>query len=114
MLDEIRALLPDGVVLETVNRDIGLETPFSGPLVEAMTAVLGRHDPGAPVLPYLLSGGTDNKALAKLGSPATVSRRCDCPPTSTSRDSSTASTSGVPLDALEFGTAALTDLLLTY
>ena len=26
-----------------------------------------RHDPGAPVLPYLLSGGTDNKALAKLG-----------------------------------------------
>ena len=25
------------------------------------------HDPGAPVLPYLMSGGTDNKALAKLG-----------------------------------------------
>ena len=26
-----------------------------------------RHDPGAPVLPYLLSGGTDNKALSLLG-----------------------------------------------
>ena len=32
-----------------------------------MVAALGRHDPGAPVLPYLMSGGTDNKALDKLG-----------------------------------------------
>jgi len=114
VLDEIRALLPDGVVLETVHRDIGLETPFSGPLVEAMTAVLGRHDPGAPVLPYLLSGGTDNKALAKLGitgygfAPLRLPADLDFPGLFHGVDER------VPLDALEFGTAALTDLLLTY
>ena len=45
---------------------------------------------GAPVL---LSGGTDNKSLARLGIRATASRRCGCPPTSTSPACSTASTS---------------------
>ena len=32
-----------------------------------MMDVLIAEDPGAAVLPYMLSGGTDNKALARLG-----------------------------------------------
>lgn len=114
VLDEVRAMLGPDVTLELVHRDIGLETPFSGPLVEAMKAVLGRHDPGAPVLPYLLSGGTDNKALAKLGvtgygfAPLKLPADLDFPGMFHGVDER------VPLEALEFGTAALTDLLLTY
>nr|BFF06323.1 hypothetical protein GCM10023233_12920 [Brevibacterium otitidis] len=32
-----------------------------------MVAALQEEDPGAKVLPYTLSGGTDNKALSLLG-----------------------------------------------
>ena len=36
-----------------MHRDLGLENPFSGALVDEMVATLQRHDPGAEVLPYL-------------------------------------------------------------
>lgn len=56
-----------GIVMEDVHRDIALEAPFASPLVDAMVAALEAEDPGAVVLPYLLSAGTDNKSLARLG-----------------------------------------------
>jgi len=40
---------------------IALDTPFSGDLVDRMKEALLAHDPGATILPYCLSGGTDNK-----------------------------------------------------
>ena len=94
--------------------DIGLEQPFSGGLVEAMTASLGRHDPDAPVLPYMLSGGTDNKSLAALGiagygfAPLRLTPDLDFAAMFHGVDER------VPLDALDFGTDVLEDLLLTY
>ena len=36
-----------------------------GTLADAVSALAG--DPGAKVLPYTLSGGTDNKSLSRLG-----------------------------------------------
>jgi acetylornithine deacetylase/succinyl-diaminopimelate desuccinylase-like protein len=56
-----------GVRFEDVQRNIALEVPFTGDLVAAMVAALDTEDPGAVVLPYMLSGGTDNKSLARLG-----------------------------------------------
>ena len=112
ILDEVRALLPAGVELEVVHRDVGLENAFEGSLVDAMTAALHRHDPGAPVLPYLLSGGTDNKALSDLGirgygfAPLRLPPELDFPAMFHGIDER------VPLDALEFGADVLTDLLL--
>ncbi len=112
VLAEVRSMLPAGVEVEVVHRDVGLETPFAGALVDAMRAVLGRHDPGAPVLPYLMSGGTDNKALSELGitgygfAPLRLPADFDFPAMFHGVDER------VPLDALDFGTAALTDLLL--
>ncbi len=44
-----------------------LEFPFEGSLVEAMKDALRAEDPGAHPVPYMLSGGTDNKAFARLG-----------------------------------------------
>jgi acetylornithine deacetylase/succinyl-diaminopimelate desuccinylase-like protein len=43
------------------------ETTFDGTLVEAMTAALLAADPDARPVPYMLSGGTDAKAFARLG-----------------------------------------------
>ena len=97
-----------------MHRDIGLETSFDGPLVDAMVATLGIHDPGAPVLPYLLSGGTDNKALSKLGikgygfAPLRLPAELDFPGMFHGVDER------VPLDALVFGRKVLGDLLLGY
>jgi acetylornithine deacetylase/succinyl-diaminopimelate desuccinylase-like protein len=45
----------------------GLEAPFDTPLVAAVSAAVTAEDPGAATLPYMLSGGTDNKAFARLG-----------------------------------------------
>ncbi|MBZ2194616.1 M20/M25/M40 family metallo-hydrolase [Occultella gossypii] len=56
-----------GIRFEDVQRNIALEVPFTGDLVDAMVAALDTEDPGAVVLPYMLSGGTDNKSLARLG-----------------------------------------------
>ena len=44
-----------------------LEYPFEGALVEAMAAALQAEDQTGTAIPYMLSGGTDNKAFARLG-----------------------------------------------
>lgn len=48
-------------------KDISLETSFDGDLVSGMTRALTAEDPGAIPVPYTLSGGTDAKALSRLG-----------------------------------------------
>jgi acetylornithine deacetylase/succinyl-diaminopimelate desuccinylase-like protein len=63
----LRSLLPDNVSYEVLVQDRAVETPFDGAITEAMTASLLDEDPGAKVLPYLMSGGTDAKAWSKLG-----------------------------------------------
>ncbi|PRY41716.1 acetylornithine deacetylase/succinyl-diaminopimelate desuccinylase-like protein [Umezawaea tangerina] len=44
-----------------------VETTFDGALVDAMAASITAEDPGAKVLPYMLSGGTDAKSFQQLG-----------------------------------------------
>jgi acetylornithine deacetylase/succinyl-diaminopimelate desuccinylase-like protein len=63
----LRSLLPENVSYEVIVQDRAVETPFDGAITEAMTASLLDEDPGAKVLPYLMSGGTDAKAWSKLG-----------------------------------------------
>jgi acetylornithine deacetylase/succinyl-diaminopimelate desuccinylase-like protein len=57
---------PD-VTVEVIHRDVSLEVPFEGDLVHAMRSALLAEDPEAAILPYCLSGGTDNKAFSRLG-----------------------------------------------
>jgi acetylornithine deacetylase/succinyl-diaminopimelate desuccinylase-like protein len=63
----LRSLLPDNVSYEVLVHDTALETPFEGPITDAMIASLLAEDPDATVLPFLMSGGTDAKAWSKLG-----------------------------------------------
>ena len=67
MLEIVRELAGDGVDISYVHKDVSLEVPFAGNLVDAMIDALHAEDPGATVLPYTLSGGTDNKSLSRLG-----------------------------------------------
>ncbi len=53
--------------VEVVHHDRALETTADGALYEAMVAALAAEDPGSAVLPYCLSGGTDNKHFDRLG-----------------------------------------------
>lgn len=114
VLAEIADLVGPDIEIVVVHRDVGLETSFDGPLIDAMVSALNAHDPGAPVLPYLLSGGTDNKALSKLGitgygfAPLKLPAELDFPAMFHGVDER------VPLDALVFGRRVLTDLLLNY
>lgn len=66
-LATIKQLAGPGIEIDYVNRDIGLEVPFEGDVVDAMVDAVLAEDPGAIVLPYMLSAGTDNKALSTLG-----------------------------------------------
>ncbi|MFD2839471.1 M20/M25/M40 family metallo-hydrolase [Populibacterium corticicola] len=63
-LDELAG---PGVRIEPIHVAPALEVPFSGTLVDKMSAAVLAEDPGAKVLPYMLSGGTDNKSLSVLG-----------------------------------------------
>ena len=114
VLAELQALVGEDIAVEIVVRDIGMENPFEGDLVGAMVQALGRHDPGAPVIPYLLGAGTDNKALAHIGirgygfAPLLLPADLDFTGMFHGVDER------VPVDSLLFGQRVLTDLLLTY
>jgi acetylornithine deacetylase/succinyl-diaminopimelate desuccinylase-like protein len=115
--DQVAATLAreagDGIVLEFANEGIGTEAPFETALVDRMADALGAADPGAAVLPYMLSAGTDAKALARLGI-----RGYGFVPLRLPADFDfTAMFHGVdervPVAAVEFGARVLRDFLLT-
>jgi acetylornithine deacetylase/succinyl-diaminopimelate desuccinylase-like protein len=114
VLEEIREIVGEDIEIVVSHRDIGLETTFDGELVDAMVGSLQRHDPGAEVLPYLLSGGTDNKALSLLGIRGFGFAPLQLPPTLDFPAMFHGVDERVPLDALGFGSDVLTDLLLRY
>ncbi|MFG6445752.1 M20/M25/M40 family metallo-hydrolase [Microbacterium sp. P06] len=113
-LEEIRRIVGDEVDIEIVHQDIGLEVPFAGDLVDAMVASLGRHDPGVPVVPYLLGAGTDNKALAALGIAGYGFAPLRLPVDLDFTGMFHGVDERVPVDALVFGQRVLADLIRTY
>ncbi|GGI06912.1 M20/M25/M40 family metallo-hydrolase [Isoptericola cucumis] len=107
----LRELAGPHVRVEPIHQDVALEVPFSGDLVDTMVASLLAEDPGAAVLPYTLSGGTDNKSLSKLGitgygfAPLRLPADLDFSGMFHGVDER------VPTDALKFGTRVLDRLL---
>ena len=114
VLAQVRDLVGDDIEVLVMHSDIGLENPFAGELVDTMIGTLKKHDPGAAVLPYLLSGGTDNKALSKLGITGYGFAPLQLPPELDFAALFHGVDERVPLDALVFGRRVLADLLLTY
>ncbi|MGN7976446.1 M20/M25/M40 family metallo-hydrolase [Microbacterium sp. 22195] len=111
VLAELQRIVGDDVRIETVVRDIGMETPFTGDLVDAMVAALGKHDPGVPVIPYLLGAGTDNKALASIGITGYGFAPLQLPADLDFTGMFHGVDERVPVESLVFGQRVLTDLL---
>ena len=63
----IKDIIGPDITVETITHDIALEVDFEGDLVESMNRSIIAFDPEAIPVPYLMSGGTDNKALSELG-----------------------------------------------
>jgi acetylornithine deacetylase/succinyl-diaminopimelate desuccinylase-like protein len=66
-LEQLRELIGPDIEIEHVSRQKSVETTFDGDLVQAMAAALRAEDPGARIVPYMMSGGTDAKAFSTLG-----------------------------------------------
>ncbi|HLT83028.1 MAG TPA: M20/M25/M40 family metallo-hydrolase [Phototrophicaceae bacterium] len=115
--EAVRATLAElagpGVRIEPIHADVALEVPFEGDLVDRMVAAIDAEDPGAVVLPYMLSGGTDNKSLSRLGitgygfAPLQLPAELDFAGMFHGVDER------VPVDALRFGVRVLERLLRT-
>ena len=63
----LQGLVGPDVEIESLVRDKALEFEFTGPIVDAMCNAIRSEDPEGIPVPYLMSGGTDNKALSDLG-----------------------------------------------
>ncbi|GAB2976444.1 M20/M25/M40 family metallo-hydrolase [Actinotalea caeni] len=113
VLATVRELAGEGVRVEDIHRDIALEVPFSGDLVDAMVASLDAEDPGAQVLPYMLSGGTDNKSLARLGITGYGFAPLRLPPELDFAGMFHGVDERVPVESVEFGVRVLRRFLQT-
>jgi acetylornithine deacetylase/succinyl-diaminopimelate desuccinylase-like protein len=67
LINTVKKLAGDEIEVEVLVRDKALEVEFEGALVDAMKAAIAKYDPEGIPVPYLMSGGTDNKALSDLG-----------------------------------------------
>ena len=109
--ETIRSIIGPEISIETISRDIALEVDFEGDLVDAMCNAITRHDPEGIPVPYLMSGGTDNKALSELGivgygfSPLKLPADLDFMALFHGVDER------VPISGLEFGVNVLADFL---
>jgi acetylornithine deacetylase/succinyl-diaminopimelate desuccinylase-like protein len=109
--ETIRSIIGPDIAIETVSRDIALEVNFEGDLVDAMCNAITKHDPEGIPVPYLMSGGTDNKALSELGivgygfSPLRLPADLDFMALFHGVDER------VPISGLEFGVNVLADFL---
>ena len=108
---EVDALIGPDVTREWIKDLPSYETSFDGDLVDAMNAAVLAVDPDGRTVPYMLSGGTDAKAFARLGircfgfSPLRLPPELDFAALFHGVDER------VPIDALRFGTEVLAHFL---
>jgi acetylornithine deacetylase/succinyl-diaminopimelate desuccinylase-like protein len=88
-----------------------VETRFHGALVDAMAAAITAEDPGARLLPYMVSAGTDAKSFQRLGIRHFGFAPLRLPPELDFTALFHGVDERVPVDALEFGTRVLYRLL---
>ncbi len=63
----IKELVGHSIAMDYISNDIAIEAPFDTATVDLMASVLRREDPESVTVPYMISGGTDAKALSTLG-----------------------------------------------
>ncbi len=109
---EVDELLGPDVTREWITELPSYETTFDGDLVDAMNAAILSLDPDARIVPYMLSGGTDAKAFARLGIRCFGFAPLQLPPDLDFTALFHGVDERVPVDALKFGTQVLEHFLL--
>jgi acetylornithine deacetylase/succinyl-diaminopimelate desuccinylase-like protein len=105
--EQLRAVIGPDIEIEYIERQPPVETTFDGALVDAMGAALRAEDPAARPVPYMLSGGTDAKAFAKLGIRCFGFVPLQLPPDLNFGALFHGIDERVPLDGLQFGVRVL-------
>nr|WP_322002537.1 M20/M25/M40 family metallo-hydrolase [Rhodococcus qingshengii] len=105
-------LIGPDVTREWITKLDSYETTFDGHLVDAMNEAILAHDPEARTVPYMLSGGTDAKAFAKLGIRCFGFAPLQLPPELDFSALFHGVDERVPVNALLFGTRVLEHFLL--
>jgi acetylornithine deacetylase/succinyl-diaminopimelate desuccinylase-like protein len=111
VLTRIAEAVGDEISIDIELELVAMESPFEGPLTDLIQTVIGETDPSAVVLPHLIPGGTDAKALSTLGItaygfiPLRLSEDFNFPAMFHGIDER------VPLEALEFGESVLTEVV---
>lgn len=117
LLAELRAAigprLAKRVDFEIAHAALPVEGVWASPLADVLSGVMGRHDPDAPVLPFMLGAVTDAKHLTRLPS---MRHYYGFHPLRAPRDFSLveqlhAVDERVPVEALAFGTLVMVDVL---
>ncbi|WP_428829738.1 M20/M25/M40 family metallo-hydrolase [Gordonia hirsuta] len=108
----IDELIGPNVRREWITHLDAVETTFDGHLVDAMNAAILAHDPQGRTVPYMLSGGTDAKAFAKLGIRCFGFSPLRLPPDLDFAALFHGIDERVPVDAVLFGTDVLEHFLL--
>ncbi|BBZ52238.1 M20/M25/M40 family metallo-hydrolase [Mycobacterium heidelbergense] len=108
---EIDELLGPDVTREWIRDLPSYQTGFDGDLVDAMNAAVLAFDPDSRTVPYMLSGGTDAKAFARLGIRCFGFAPLRLPPDLDFTALFHGVDERVPIDALRFGTDVLAHFL---
>ncbi len=108
---EVDELIGPDLTREWMTSLPSYETGFDGELVDAMNAALLAVDADARTVPYMLSGGTDAKAFARLGIRCFGFIPLRLPPELDFTALFHGVDERVPVDALQFGTQVLAHLL---
>lgn len=113
-LAEVRAVVGEGFEFEPIEVAPPVQTTSRTPLFETMTTVLRRHDPGAAVVPMMMTGGTDAKHLARAGIPCYGFSPMRLPPGMDFMGMIHGHNERIPIDALAFGVRVLYEVVETY
>ncbi len=109
---EVDELIGPDVTREWITELPSYETTFDGDCVDAMNAAILAADPDARTVPYMLAGGTDAKAFARLGIRCFGFAPLRLPPDLDFAALFHGVDERVPVDALKFGTQVLEHFLL--
>lgn len=109
---EVDELIGPNVEREWITKLDSYETTFDGHLVDAMNDAILAHDENGRTVPYMLSGGTDAKAFAKLGIRCFGFAPLKLPPELDFAALFHGVDERVPVTSLEFGTQVLEHFLL--
>lgn len=111
LLDTLRELAGEHVDIVIDQLGVSLDAPRQSAFIDKMHAAIQVEDPGAALLPYCLSAGTDNKALARLDIDGYGFAPLRLPPGLDFAALFHGVDERVPVDAVRFGTRVLRTLL---